>query len=161
MRPRFLSHPRLLLTALAALASTISGAATAPVKASTEPYSPGLGDFMTAYVQPHHIKLWFAGLAGNWKLAAYEASELDETFDDVVTYQSTWHNLPIGQLVQTLVRPPLKRINTAIATKDSAQFKQAYAELNAACNRCHTAARHDFIKIVIPDSSPFEDQNLK
>ena len=35
-----------------------------------EPYVPGLGDFMTAAVQPHHIKVGLAGHAANWPLAA-------------------------------------------------------------------------------------------
>jgi hypothetical protein len=135
--------------------STLAFAAAAP-----EPYSPGLGDFMTAYVQPHHLKLWFAGIAGNWKLAAYEASELDETFDDVVAYQSNWHDLPIGQLVKTLVRPQIKRVSAAIAAKDVAQFKSAYGDLSAACNRCHASAQHDFIQIVTPSANPYADQNL-
>src|ERR1700678_879869 len=69
--------------------------AAAPAKSTAtvvEAYAPGLGDFMTAYVQPHHIKLWLAGNGGNWKLAAYEADELTETFEDITTYQATWKN---------------------------------------------------------------------
>jgi hypothetical protein len=65
-----------------------------PTASAAEPYLPGLGDFMTAYVQPHHIKLWLAGNGGNWRLAAYEADELGETFEDISTYQATWKNVP-------------------------------------------------------------------
>jgi hypothetical protein len=68
-----------LLLGLAVLAfvSCAGVAAETETAAPTaEPYAPGLGDFMTAYVQPHHIKLWLAGNVGNWKLAAYEADEL-------------------------------------------------------------------------------------
>src|SRR5579864_9110847 len=69
------------------------------------PYTPGLGDFMTAYVQPHHTKLWLAGSAGDWKLAAYEADELGETFDDIATYQATWNKVPVAQLVKAIIEP--------------------------------------------------------
>ena len=48
-----------------------------------EPYIPGLGDFMTAAVQPHHTKIGLAGHAANWPLAEYEAKELRETFEDI------------------------------------------------------------------------------
>ena len=33
--------------------------------------------------QLRHIKLWFAGRAGNWRLADYEIGELQEGFGDV------------------------------------------------------------------------------
>ena len=33
--------------------------------------------------QMRHIKLWFAGRAGNWPLADYEIDQLKEGFDDV------------------------------------------------------------------------------
>jgi hypothetical protein len=36
---------------------------------------PGLGEIMSAN-QMRHVKLWFAGEAGNWPLASYEVDEL-------------------------------------------------------------------------------------
>ena len=36
-----------------------------------------------AQQQMRHIKLWFAGAAGNWPLADYEIDGLKEGFDDV------------------------------------------------------------------------------
>ena len=47
-----------------------------------EPYQPGLGEIM-ALQQMRHIKLWYAGRAGNWPLADYEIGELNEGFEDV------------------------------------------------------------------------------
>ena len=69
------------------MAGAGSGVATnvkAPA-APVESYAPGLGDFMTAYVQPHHIKLWLAGNAGHWRLA---------------DYQARWKSVPVAQLVK-------------------------------------------------------------
>jgi hypothetical protein len=147
---------------LSLVAIPLAAGRAAPASNGTQvaPYSPGLGDFMTAYVQPHHIKLWFAGISGNWKLAAYEANELDETFDDVVSYQGNWHDLPISSLVQALIRPQLKSIGAAIAAKDLTRFKVAYAGLNNACNRCHASTEHEFVNIVTPTNNPYLDQNL-
>ena len=36
-----------------------------------------------AQQQIRHIKLWFAGRAGNWPLADYEIDQLKEGFDHV------------------------------------------------------------------------------
>jgi hypothetical protein len=143
------------LPAAAVLATPASGAEP-PVPA----YAPGLGDFMTAYVQPHHIKLALAGDAGNWKLAAYEASELSETFEDVSTYAATWKGVPVARWIKLLMRPTLRAVDTAIAAKDPAAFKAAYASLTGACNACHVKARHEFLQIEIPGANPYPDQNF-
>ena len=92
----------LLLGSAPVMAGADTGVATnvtAPA-APVESYAPELGDFMTAYVQPHHIKLWLAGSAGNWRLADYEAGELRETFEDISNYQATWKSVPEAQLVK-------------------------------------------------------------
>jgi hypothetical protein len=152
---------RLALLAGGLFSLSAAGLALAATAAKApEPYAPGLGDFMTAYVQPHHTKLWFAGAAGNWTLAAYEANELDETFDDVKTYQATWKDVPVAKLVGAILEPSLKQVNAAIAQKNVAAFKAAYGGLTAACNACHTAAGHGLIRIVVPAANPYADQNL-
>lgn len=155
----FLASALLILASGTATPADSKAAATAkPAAMAVEPYAPGLGDFMTAYVQPHHIKLWLAGNVGNWKLAAYEADELTETFEDITTYQATWKNVPVAQLVKAMIEPAMKNVDAAIADKNLAVFKNAYTSLTAACNACHTAANHDFLQIKIPAADPFSDQ---
>ncbi len=145
----------LVIAAGAGIAAETSSAVPA-----VDPYAPGLGDFMTAYVQPHHIKLWLAGSAGNWKLAAYEADELGETFEDVTTYQATWKNVPVAQLVKEIIQPALNKVDAAIAGENVAAFKTAYGVLTAACNSCHTMAQREFLEIKVPRADPFSDQNF-
>lgn len=137
-----------------------AGLAAEAKAAAPPPYAPGLGDFMTAYVQPHHIKLWLAGSAGDWKLAAYEASELGETFDDVATYQATWNNVPVARLVKAIIEPALKKVEASIASKNMVQFKTDYGTLTNACNSCHMTAQHEFLEIRVPAANPYPDQNF-
>lgn len=68
---------RIVGTCIALVASVLFTAAQ-PAK---EPYAPGLGEFMTA-TQLRHAKLWFAGKANNWDLAAYEIDEIAEGLAD-------------------------------------------------------------------------------
>jgi hypothetical protein len=126
-----------------------------------DPYVPGLGEFMTSAVQPHHIKIWLAGHAGNWPLAEYEAKELRETFDDITTYQGVWNNFPIGKLAETNLVPPLDMLDKAIKEKDQAGFKTAYDKVTAACNSCHQATGNEFVAIRTPGGADFPDQDFR
>jgi hypothetical protein len=146
---------------LVGLSSAAAVKETAEPQKPPEPYSPGLGDFMTAYVQPHHIKVWLAGHAGNWPLADYEAKELRETFEDVATYQGVWHDFPIAKLAEANLEPPLAELDKAIADKNQANFKKAYDHVTAACNSCHQATSNAFIAIKTPTGPDFPDQEFQ
>jgi hypothetical protein len=143
--------------ALAAITST-SHAADAPK--APDPYVPGLGEFMTSAVQPHHIKIWLAGQAHNWPLAEYEAKELRETFEDISTYQGTWNDFPIAKLAESNLNPPLDALDKAIEGKDAAGFKKAYDQVSAACNSCHQATNNGFVAIRTPSGADFPDQDF-
>ena len=54
------------------LVALVLAAAIGDASAQQKPYSPGLGDLMTATVQPRHTKLGLAAREGNWPYAAYE-----------------------------------------------------------------------------------------
>ena len=63
-----------------ALAATLG----VPSLATAQRQHPAaLGDLMTAFVQPRHIKLGLAGNEQDWLYAAYELDQLRETFADV------------------------------------------------------------------------------
>ena len=68
---------------IAAIAVVAALVAPNLARAQQPAFHPGLGDLMTAFVQPRHIKLGLAGNEKNWPYAAYELGELRETFDDV------------------------------------------------------------------------------
>src|SRR5580658_6860576 len=102
-----------IIAAVAAAAVFASLAAIAQEKSAPqepasqeEPYQPGLGAIM-ALQQMRHIKLWFAGHAGNWPLADYEIGELKEGFDDVT-------QLLGGDIVDAHVGAPLAALQKEI-----------------------------------------------
>jgi hypothetical protein len=139
----------------------LAGAAPAEDAKKPEPYVPGLGEFMTSAVQPHHIKIWMAGHAGNWPLAEYEAKELRETFEDITTYQGVWNTIPIGKLAEANLTPPLDELDTAIKDKNEGGFKKAYDKVTAACNSCHQATSNTFVVIKTPSGADFPDQDFQ
>ena len=128
-----------------------SSAAWSQRPAAPSAYAPGLGDLMNTSMQVHHIKLWLAGSARDWPLAAYEAKELRETVGDVETFAPKWHNIPVGVMVKSL-EPDLDRVDQAITAKDAVKFDAAYKQLTAACNTCHAGAGQPEIKVTEPSA---------
>src|ERR1700689_4177434 len=80
--------------------------------AQDSPAGPGLGEIMTLQ-QLRHIKLWFAGRAGNWPLADYEVDELNEGFEDV-------GKLLGGDTVDKMVGAQVKSLQKAVDDKNRA-----------------------------------------
>ncbi len=125
-------------------------------------YLPGLGDLMNASMQVHHTKLWFAGHADNWALAAYELKEIKETIEDIQTVTPVWHDIPVGEMVKT-IDPNLDALDQAIKAKNPVKFDAAYHELTTSCNACHAGAGQPEIKITEPipqGGGAFADQDF-
>jgi hypothetical protein len=123
-----------------------------PMQEGSAAMVPGLGEIMTLQ-QLRHIKLWFAGHAGNWPLADYEIGELNEGFEDV-------NKLLGGDTVDKAVGAPIQALQKAIASKDRAAFTAAFDQLTAGCNSCHHTLDHGFIAIQRPTSLPYSNQNF-
>jgi len=113
---------------------------------------PRLSDIMVQQ-QMRHIKLWFAGNAGDWALADYELDQLKDGFDDVA-------KLLGGDLAQQHVGDPLSQLEKSIDTKGHEAFVSAFDQLSAGCNACHHTLDHAFIAIQRPTVLPYSDQNF-
>jgi hypothetical protein len=113
---------------------------------------PHLSEIMVQQ-QMRHIKLWFAGDAGNWPLADYEIDQLKDGFDDVA-------KLLGGDIVQQHVGGAVSRLEKAIESKDHEAFVSAFDGLSAGCNACHHTLDHAFIVIQRPVLLPYSDQNF-
>lgn len=157
---------RAALIALGLLASALALGMTAALPAMADehahaapPYVPGLGELMSAN-QMRHAKLWFAGEAGNWPLAAYELDELKEGFEDILTYQPHFKGKPIANLLNPMTEPALARLEAAIAARDRARFEAAFDELSHACSSCHRELGYGFIVIQRPTAPPLTNQRF-
>jgi hypothetical protein len=124
-----------------------------------ESFSPGLGEIMTLQ-QMRHTKLWLAGDAQNWDLAAYEIDELGEGFDDVIKYHPTHEGSPVApkDAIPRIVTEPLKELRSVVEKKDTAAFGPAYDKLTEACNSCHQATNFGFNVVQRPTSNPYPNQ---
>lgn len=139
------------------LALLVSACATQPLQ--TASFSPGLGEIMAQTAQ-RHAKLWLAGQAGNWPLAAYEMDELEEGFEDAEKYHPSHKSItrPMAELIAQYMDPSMQELAQAIETKNAQAFVQRYEQLTAACNACHQASGFGFNRVVKPTFNPFANQ---
>jgi hypothetical protein len=149
----------LLAAAAETQGATMRAKPAAEQRGTRAPYAPGLGEIMSLQ-QMRHSKLWFAGNALNWELAAYELDELKEGFDDVLTLFPTNDGVPLAPMVKVITGREIPDLAKAIAAHDGTRFASAFDSLTAACNACHQSAKHGFIIIQQPTSLPYSNQSF-
>lgn len=148
-----LAKPAAGIIGALALVGTMSLAGAQQPREGERP-QPRLADLMQG-AQVGHIKLWYAGKAGNWGLATYETKQLKTRLEDAAQlYQS----LPVNDV--TTMAKPIQAVSAAIAAKDVREFARAYDELTAGCNSCHQSVKLGFIHLRTPASNPFSDQSF-
>ena len=152
-----MSNPhRMIVAAIVAAMLAVPSLGTA-----RQPHVAAMGDLMTAFVQPRHIKLGLAGMAQNWTYAGYELDQLRETFADVAEIMPKYRDLSIPDMIDATVRKPLTAIDQAVKAKDLNQFTIAYRRLTAACNDCHRSYDRAMIIIQPPVGGVFPDQDFQ
>jgi hypothetical protein len=111
-----------------------------------------LADLMEG-AQSRHIKLWLAGQARNWDLAAYETGQIKARLEEAA---ALYPRLPVSDL-STMIGP-LDTVAQAVRAKDGARFAGAFDEMTRACNACHQANNRGFIAIKRPTAPAFSNQ---
>jgi uncharacterized protein HemX len=120
--------------------------------AQAEPPKAELGQQMLG-LQIRHARLWAAGEGGDWLLAQFQLSELNEALDDVVAENPEHAALQPQRLADVLpmmMKPAVSKLRDAIDHHDKAAFESAYDGLSAACSGCHKIADHGFLVIQRP-----------
>jgi len=115
-------------------------------------YHPELGEQMLT-LQIRHARLWFAGEAQNWTLAAFELQEIKEAFEAVVE-QNPEHAIfqpqRLADILPAMTKAPVAALRDAIDHGSKAEFEKAYDGLSTACTGCHRTAGNDFLVIQRP-----------
>lgn len=111
---------------------------------SGEEYIPRLGDIMSS-VQARHVKLWYAGKAANWDLAAFEYRQLKA---GLVEAARLYAGIPVSNV--TTMAAPMQSVEDAISAKDVGRFSKTFSGLTEACNGCHVSMARPYIVIQVP-----------
>lgn len=120
-------------------------------------YRPGLGDLMHA-LQLRHAKLWFAGSASNWELAAFELEEIQENLERVTRWHADNKEVPVPASIKAYMRDGAYALDQSIRRRNAAEFTNAFDKLTQGCNGCHVTAKHGFIVIRRPTLDPVGNQ---
>ncbi|WP_439400067.1 hypothetical protein ACRQ5Q_41370 (plasmid) [Bradyrhizobium sp. PMVTL-01] len=104
--------------------------------------------------QLQHLKLWFAGRAKNWDLAAYELRQLTDSLAEAAVF---YPGIPVSNI--TTMKEPLLAIADAVQVGDERKFAASVRALTDGCNTCHTSLERSFIFIRVPtDQQPPANQ---
>jgi hypothetical protein len=149
------------LIAVALIAAVVLAAPAARAQQDTKAADPSVEEApeflrlsgIMAQQQMRHVKLWFAGSAGNWPLADYEIDGLKEGFDDVA-------KLLGDEVAQQHVGNAMGELEKSVEAKSRGNFVVAFDKLSAGCNACHHTLDHAFIVIQRPALLPYSDQNF-
>lgn len=107
-------------------------------------YIPRLVEMMSA-AQIQHLKLWYAGKAKNWDLAAYELILLKDSLAEAA---ALYPGIPVSNV--TTLLGPVQAISDAITAKDNRGFATALGQLTDGCNACHRLMERGFVVIKVP-----------
>jgi hypothetical protein len=120
-----------------------------------------MDDLMTMLIQPRHIKLYFAGQAKNWTVAAFQLTELRQALARIGRTIPTYRKIDVDTAVASIFADKLKAVDEAIKAADVAKFTAAYGEMTGACNACHAGMEHPFLVIKVPDTMNYPDQDFR
>jgi hypothetical protein len=151
----FWAKSKPMLGAIFAAIATLASRVPASPQESNRPgmaYPSTISDIM-GLLQLRHFKQWFAGSAGNWPLAAYEARQIGLEFS--VAAKSG--DPAFGHHGAARLFASGRRCEGHRGQKQE-DFSKGFERLTTACNACHIDAQVEFVKIRMPTSSPFTNQ---
>jgi cytochrome c553 len=117
--------------------------------AEGRPEGPGLGEVMVQVARRFELA-GRAVMANRFDLAAFEAGELGELFENDVLRASLPKEGPTAQIpamAKTFLESIPPELTRAATSQDPAAFAVAFEHAAATCNACHQAAAKGFIQV--------------
>lgn len=99
-------------------------------------------------------KAWLAVNAKNAGLANFYAHEMESTIEQIEAIE-TFDGHTVGKLASTMLVPEFVKLETAIKAAQWGDVEKAFARTVDACNRCHQATDHGFLKIELNSHNPY------
>ncbi|MEN8162065.1 MAG: hypothetical protein ABFS41_18490 [Myxococcota bacterium] len=134
----------LVLVLAAGVASVRSEPAVAPELATT-----------MGHLQRHTHKLMLSIDAENAALAAFYLHEVHEIAEQLEALFPDHDGVPVAALAGELLEPRIAALDGALEAGDWELSRDGLAALVDGCNACHAATGHEFIRVELTTSNPF------
>lgn len=112
-----------------------------------------LVDYMTRFQYFSH-KVGLALQAQNRPLTRFYLHEIAEVLAEVKAVQE-YDDHPIGTLAQQILVPAFEKLEKSVEDNQLVQAQADYDAMLNACNTCHKATDHGYIKIAKRLDNPF------
>jgi hypothetical protein len=132
------------LISITLLCSQEKPALQPPVESHTPELALLMGD-----LQRLTYKLALSADAGNAELAAFYLHESQEQLRKIQAEAPVYENIPVALLIDRLAHPAYAPMQEAVTAKDAKRMREGMNAIVQACNACHIATQHGFIRITV------------
>ncbi len=136
----------LIIVATAACQEPRDPAVEPEVEPGAEEAEPELAAYMSSMQRWSH-KLILSTHAENLELSAFYLHEMEETSATIQAEVLEYEGFPISELMGVLLAPQIEGMHAVLEQRDWADARAATESLVTACNQCHAATDHGFIRI--------------
>jgi len=151
---------RASVLAAAVAAGLVLAFALGWVRASRPAPEPELAATMSE-LQHHTHKLTLSIEAENDALAEFYLHEVGEVAEQLERLFPEHDGIPVAALARELLAPRLDALRGALSRAQWDEARSGLAALIAACNACHAAAGHGFIRVEVGTANPFHQSFAK
>lgn len=123
--------------------------------AATEHYEVAV---VMGRMQQYHQKWWAAGQAANAQLAAFYLHELEEAMEEVAEAKVVDDGIDVSAAMRTYGLPALAELERLLKEEGVQAMHAKGAIMTNACNACHQATEHAYIRLQEPSQVLFPDQ---
>lgn len=124
-------------------------------KLETDRRAPAL-HLLMGYMQRYHHKLLYAVQAENKELAGFYLHELEELSEDINEHIDEYDGHPVGRLTTTMLLPVIEETEATLDENNWPAVRNQVSIITQACNNCHSATDHGYIRIQHqPEQNPF------
>jgi hypothetical protein len=117
---------------------------------------PSLYQSMTTMQAVVH-KISYAIDNENEALLDFYIHELEEATEEIIKADLIYHNQPVGQLTETMLKPTIEELEDAVESGDWNRVQEKNQVMIQACNNCHTPT--DYPEIVVTEKGELNPFN--
>ncbi|WP_434973983.1 hypothetical protein [Longibacter sp.] len=89
--------------------------------------------------------------AENGELSEFYLHELEESIETTQMEAPVYEGYEVGKLTESMLVPVVERLDAPVDDGDWSGAKRQLANIANACNQCHAATDHGFIRIQLDD----------